>query len=183
MMLEHRPAGFRPRAVAAVIDFLLIAAYALLLFGLATIVIQTTDLEEGLDSPLTHDLLAFVTLILPVILYFTLQESSARQATFGKRRAGLQVVSAAAGGRLSLPRALLRSALKFLPWQMAHTAVFQLLAGEESPLLWALSILAQLLVVVYLLTLWLDRQHRTPYDRLAGTAVVHAPRPAAGDGA
>ncbi len=183
MIPERRPAGFRPRAIATALDFLLLAAYALLLFGLATLVIQTTDLEEGLDSPLARDLLAFVTLIVPVILYFALQESSARQATIGKRRAGLQVVSAAGGGRLSLPRALLRSALKFLPWQMAHTAVFQISAGNESAAIWALSIVAQLLVVVYALALWLDRRRRTPYDRLAGTAVIHAPRPAAGDGA
>lgn len=182
MMRERPPAGFRLRATATALDFLVIAVYAVLLFAVATIVIQTTDLEEGLDSPFARDLVAFLTLILPVILSFTLQESSARQATFGKRRAGVQVVSAAGGSRLSFPRALLRSALKFLPWQMAHTAVFQISAGAESPLIWALSILAQLLVVVYVLTLWLGKQHRTPYDWLAGTAVVRAPRTAAGEG-
>ena len=182
-MSERRPAGLRLRVIATALDFLIIAVYAVLLFGVATLLSQTTDLEEGLDSPLARDLVAFLTLILPVILYFALQESSARQATFGKRRAGVQVVSAVEGDRLSFPRALLRSALKFLPWQMAHTAVFQILAGNESVPIWALSILAQLLVVVYVLTLWLGKQHRTPYDWLAGTAVVQAPRTAAGQSA
>lgn len=140
-MDQRRPLGIRLRAVATALDFLVIAAYGLGLFGVATLAIQTTDLEERVDSPAARDLLAFLTLILPVILYFALQEGSARQATFGKRRAGLRVIRAG-GGRLDLGRALLRSALKFLPWQMAHTAVIQLLGGNTAAHMVAASILA-----------------------------------------
>ena len=41
-----------------------------------------------------RDVIAFFTLVLPTILYFTLQESSARQATWGKRKIGIRVVNA-----------------------------------------------------------------------------------------
>jgi uncharacterized RDD family membrane protein YckC len=124
-----------------------------------------------MDSAFARDFVAFITLILPVVLYFSLQESSARQATIGKQKIGLQVINAN-GRRLSTGQALLRSGLKFLPWQMAHTAVFQLSSGNASTIMLAISILAQGLVIINLLLLMIDKQHRTLYDWLAGTSVV-----------
>ena len=127
-------------------------------------------------TPALADGVAFVVLILPVILYGAWAESSPRQATFGKRRAGLVVVDAR-GGRLSRRRALARSALKYLPWQIAHSCLFRVPGWpsdpqEPSPWIWAGLILAQGLVLLTLLTLSFGRERRTPYDRIAGTAVV-----------
>jgi uncharacterized RDD family membrane protein YckC len=51
--------------------------------------------------PVDRGRLTFLTLVLPVILYFCFQESSLTQATWGKRKLGLRVVTAI-GARLSL---------------------------------------------------------------------------------
>ena len=50
-------------------------------------------------SPVVMDGIAFLTLIFPVILYFTLQESSPRQATWGKRKVGIKVVNVDMAGQ------------------------------------------------------------------------------------
>ena len=56
-------------------------------------------LGTPLQWPEIHfgDLMAFITLVLPVILYFTLQESSPKQSTW-KRKAGIRVVTGMAEG-------------------------------------------------------------------------------------
>ena len=48
-----------------------------------------------LDSlnPVTGEQIAFITLTLPVILYFTLFENGKHAGTIGKRKFGLHVVS------------------------------------------------------------------------------------------
>src|SRR5262249_28295765 len=56
----------------------------------------------------------FALVTLPVVLYFALLESSAWQASWGKRWRGLRVVDAR-GARLSWGRALGRTALAFIP--------------------------------------------------------------------
>ena len=79
-------------------------------------------------------------------------EGSGRQATFGKHRMRLVVVDAA-GRPPGFRRAVVRSAVKFLPWQLAHTAVFQLAAGSTSLTFVALSVGAQLLVLASLVVI------------------------------
>ena len=53
------------------------------------------DLHLNLDSvdPLAGELIAFTTLTLPVILYFTLSENGRFAGTIGKRKLGLHIVS------------------------------------------------------------------------------------------
>ncbi len=130
-------------------------------------------------TPALADGVAFLALILPVILYGAWAESSPRQSTFGKRKAGLVVVDAR-GGRLSRGRAFARSALKYLPWQIAHSCLFRVPGWpsdpqEPSPWIWAGLILAQALVLITLLTLSFGHR-RTPYDRISGSYVVLARR-------
>lgn len=62
------------------------------------------------------------TITLPVIAYWSLTESSARQATLGKRWLGLQVTDQA-GKRLPFGQALLRAVVKFLPFEIGHIAM------------------------------------------------------------
>ncbi len=164
-------AGLKARIIAMAYDLLAIAGYAAILAIGAFVFFRLTKARHLMDSAWTRDGVAFLTLILPTILYFSLQESSRRQATLGKQKMGLRVIDSR-GGRLSIGRALLRSALKFFPWQMAHTTVFQIWKGNSSPLLFALSLSAQALAILYLLSLMINRSHRTLYDRLAGSAVV-----------
>lgn len=111
---------------------------------------------------------AFGLLTGPVILYFILCERSGWKGTIGKRVTRLQVEPA------SLPRIILRNLLKFLPWELAHTAIGQ---GSPTPLVtepnalgWSLICVSLSLCIVYVAGLFIG-SGRPLYDRLAGTQV------------
>ncbi len=84
-------------------------------------------------DPDSSEFSAFLLLVLPVILYFALFEHSSWQATWGKRKMGLRVIDRH-GARLSLPRSLTRSLLKFAPWELTH-ACLSPRSGRQSPIL------------------------------------------------
>jgi len=170
-VVDHRIAGLTQRASAGAFDFAIVGCYILVLLVLGVVAHPVMRRTGRLAAPLAMEALAFLTLVLPVILYFALQEGSHRGATWGKRRAGIAVVGAH-GTRLGYRRSLLREAVKFLPWQLAHTCVIRLSFGSQSSALLAGAIVAQLLVGVYALCLWLSRNHRTPYDWIAGAYVM-----------
>lgn len=173
-----RRAGVRPRLLAFTLDYLVIAAYAL---GLAAVTLLAANPLRGpltalLATPASRDAVAFVTMVLPVSLYFALQEGSARQGTWGKRRLGLRVTGVD-GGPLPMGRALVRAAVKFLPWQIAHTCLFHIPGwplAPAAPPAWVIAGfgLVWLLVLGYLAMLAFSKSHRTPYDRLAGSEVL-----------
>ncbi len=163
-----RFAGAATRLRAMAFDLLVIAGCA---GGAGVVAWAGRLLGMRIESPAGLDTLAFLTLVLPVLVTFAAQEASPRQATYGKRRMGLRVVDAA-DARLTFPRAMGRSAAKFAPWQLAHTAVFNLMADSTSTGFVVLSIAAQLLVVVSVVSMTVDREHRALHDWVAGTRVV-----------
>ena len=169
--LPFRPAGFAKRLRAFAIDFLPIAAYILVLMGIGVGIVGVANESAVWASPWTMDLFAFLVLVLPVVLYFTLQEGSPRQATWGKHKVGIKVVNAQ-GTKLSGPQVLIRSAVKFFPWQLAHTCVIQIWFGQTSSWLMIGALLAQGLVVTYILSIMISKEHRAPYDRLSGAYVI-----------
>jgi uncharacterized RDD family membrane protein YckC len=186
--LQEKPdpilyAGFGKRLKAFAFDYLPIAAYIILLFGLSLGAARLMDLIgrplRWPENPLLGDLIAFVILVLPVILYFSLQESSPRQATWGKRKAGL-LVTDSQQGMLSRGQALVRSLIKFLPWQIAHTSLFHwegwpIAPAEPTPMVIAGFVLVWVLVGIYFLTALFTKDHRTPYDWVAGSYVLVNP--------
>ncbi len=159
------------RVLAFALDYLVIALYIGLLAALMLTVGK--PLTEAVRTPWQGHLLGFTTLTLPVLLYFTLSEHFAL-GTLGKRLLGLRV-EARAGEALPLGSSLLRSAVKFLPWELAHTAIYRVAGWPRAPepltvwqiLLFSLSLL---LVAVYLTQLFAP-PHRPPYDLLSGAAV------------
>jgi len=171
-------AGVRPRLLAFALDYLVIAVYAL---GLAAVTLLAANPLRGLltallATPASRDAVAFVTVVLPVILYFALQEGSARQGTWGKRKLGLRV-TALDGSQLPLGRAFVRALVKFLPWQIAHTCLFHIPGwplAPAAPPAWVIVGfgLVWLMVFSYLALLAFSKSHRTPYDRLAGSEVL-----------
>lgn len=172
-------ARLRPRLLAFALDYLLIAAYATALAAV-TFVAAASPLRRILAvllaTPASRDAVAFVTIVLPVILYFALQEGSARQGTWGKRKLGLRVTGLD-GGQLPLIRAFVRALVKFLPWQLAHTCLFHYPGwplAPAAPPAWVTAgfALVWLLVITYLALLGFSKSHRTPYDRLAGSEVL-----------
>ena len=107
-------------------------------------------------------------------MYFALSEASTTRGTLGKRVLHLRVQSTN-GQPLRVPAALLRSAVKFLPWELAHFTIWHLVyAGPGGPQPWTAFALGSVYLVAsaYLLTLFIGKTHRTLYDRLSGSIVV-----------
>lgn len=167
------------RIQAFALDYVLILSYLLALMLVGVIVTMGPLADRWTDlfsNPWRADALAFLLTVLPVLLYFALAESSSSAATWGKRRVGIRVVGPA-GAAASLPRALVRTAVKLLPWQMAHSAMFHIpgfpTASEDPPFgSVVLLTLVWILVAVYLVGITKLAGNRTVYDRIAGTIVL-----------
>lgn len=172
-------ASFALRMKAFAYDYPIIFAYILLLvgigFGVNLAFGPLDEISPLFTSPVFWDAVAFSILILPVGLYFALQESSSKQATWGKRLAKIRVVNAD-GERLSRIKALIRSAVKFLPWQIAHTSIYQIkpdIPGVEPSFCeFAGFMIVYVLVGIYIASVFISKKRRTPYDWAVGSYVV-----------
>ena len=159
-------------------DYLVVLGYLVGLTGLGLLLTLGPvgpALGGVMEDPVRADFVAFISAVLPVVLYFAVFEGSG--ATWGKRRVGLGVVVAGLGATPGLGRALIRNGLKFLPWQMAHTAMFHIPgfpSASGEPPTWSVVVLGAvwLLVALYLLGLTRLGGRRPLYDRVAGTVVV-----------
>ncbi len=143
----------------------------------AAVMLATGGNPPRPGNPWTAQGIGFITMTLPVTLYFGLWESSRWRASLGKRIVGL-VVSRQAGGRLSFGRAVLRNAIKFVPWESGHTVAQQAaFAGDGGFLawVWGPAVVAVVVPLWWLVTL--IATGRTPYDRWVGARVVHSATP------
>lgn len=155
------------RLLAFAIDYLIILVYAGILAGITLLITDPKPLH-----PVKAQLLGFFTLTLPVFLYSFLLERSARRATIGKRVMKLSVQFN------TVTDVVQRNFLKYLPWEIAHTGVHWLMFyswGElEIPLwVWIITYLAQILALVYFISLFKAKGTNTLYDFLAGTRLVY----------
>ncbi len=163
-------AGFALRLQAFLWDYLLLLGYIVVLVVVTLGIPAVQSLFQG---PVQSDLMAFLMLILPVILYFGVQEGGPRQASFGKRRRGLRLMRRD-GRRVGRVRALLRACVAFLPWQLGHTAVFHSVQPGLLPsgVVGVLYGLAYGVLLVSALMIWKGRAHRAPWDLMTDTVVV-----------
>lgn len=129
------------------------------------------------DAPWRTQLLSLLCITLPVAMYFALNEASGRGATLGKRLLGLRV-SDMRGGRLPLGRSLLRSALKFAPWELAHTASYRI-AATETVTTWQLGVVSASLLLVTLFrrqpVFWLSPCPLRPGSRVSCSSLPSPP--------
>ena len=87
-------AGLWMRTLAFVLDYLIMAAY-LVLIGLTSLMVNLVWpglLAAFFANELSAHISSFLLVTLPVILYFALLEASSGQGTWGKRRLNLRVV-------------------------------------------------------------------------------------------
>lgn len=172
-------AGLKQRLIAFMYDYIFIAAYILLLLGIGVVVIlkfgSLKKISQVFTPAFAKDAMAFLVLIFPVMLYFAYRESRPYLKSWGKFKAGIQVVNAS-GNPLTFWQALLRSFLKFLPWQIAHTCIFQIRAVEPGSTAYQLTLvgfgLVYALIGIYLLSAVISKQNRTPYDWVSGSYVI-----------
>ena len=167
-------AGFWGRAGAFALDYLIILGYLLgiiLLFALANTLFDVNQWLFG--ERIRAQFSAFLLMPLPVTLYFAASESSPRQATWGKQRLRLKVVDHG-GNRISFWRALGRTILKFIPWELSHTLIWAIYfsPGTDSSWISYGFALVYLLIGLNIVSLVITRKNQTLYDLLAQTYVI-----------
>lgn len=157
------------RILAFFIDILILAAYASLLFFFVSPFVRPWFAA----SPLQAELAGFLLLTLPFVLYFVICEASRWSGSIGKRMVKLRVVDNKSKERLTLGQSLKRSVLKFLPWELAHFAIWNSFIFESnlSGAAMGALVLCYALVIIYIVGL-LRKSHRPLYDRAAGAVVV-----------
>jgi len=159
----------RQRVLAWLIDCAGILGWLALTVAVG-LVLRQLGVRPG---PLGTNVLATVFGVAPVCLGLAIFESGRREATPGKRRRHLVVVSTNQYRRIGLGRALVRNLLKVgLPWTLGHALAIALVGGATfTARLVVLAALAYAVPIFYLITL-LAPPHRPVYDRLSGTNVV-----------
>lgn len=176
---HHRP-KFRTRLLALLLDYAVILGWMLAL-AIVTFLLYliTGDFFNWLAlGTVRAQLLGFLVLVLPVGAYLYVGEGSRSQGTLGKRIMGLQVVDANTGERASQFRILIRTIAKLLPWEIAHFAVWNIVAltsdgGSRFPhWLTIVATAANLLPFIYIAFVAFQKDKRGPHDLFAGTQVV-----------
>lgn len=161
--------------MAGLIDLGIIIGYAVFLFALTRTVMVIFDIQPAIINPYLGQLIGFVTLTIPVVLYSYFTEKSARKATIGKRIVKLKVIKENADSNRSI---LIRNILKYLPWEMAHTGVHWIVYYDNNHLpvsawIWTLLIVPQILVLAYFLSIIFSKGRSSVYDCIARTKVLN----------
>lgn len=167
------------RLLAFALDYILISLYLALLVVVSVVIARTSagpGFRALFGDPNSAEATAFLLLVLPVLLYFTVFESSRWQATWGKRVLGLRVMTTG-GAPVGFGRALGRNALKLVPWELTHACLWRIPGwpfAPETPPLWVSIglLLVWVVVIVYAVSLPLSRTGQILYDRLAGVRVL-----------
>ena len=180
--MDYPDAGVKSRFTGALFDYIIIFIYMVFLTGLFMI-LQLEPLSfiprTLFATPISGQISVICMLTIPVILYFSFCESSRFQQTFGKCKADLRVISTD-GTKLGFPRALLRSVVKFIPWELAHTCMWRIRAEapdscDFSLLVTVGLILVWVLVITYVVSVIVSKKNQSLYDMIAGSLVVSAP--------
>ncbi len=163
-----RLASLRSRICAFLFDYIPISVY----LGTLAILVRVLRMPPAwFASRFLGELEGFFLVTLPVALYFIISESSNRQGTWGKRRMHLRV-GTVNDQRIGWVRATWRAALKFLPWELAHAAIweFRFGGGGTGP---ANVLLASAwgLVGANLAFFLVARRRQAIYDWLSGSRV------------
>tara|TARA_R110002051_G_scaffold181774_1_gene251235 strand:+ start:5184 stop:5636 length:453 start_codon:yes stop_codon:yes gene_type:complete len=145
--------------------------YAVLLFGLTYTIYSLADIKLAPMPPLKGNIISFLTMTLPVFLYFYLLESSKQKATLGKRKLKIYVESQK--GKRGI---FIRTLFKIIPWEIAHIgihwSVFYSEKGIEIPLWnWLILIIPQVIIIIYFITVVISKGRSSLYDKIAKTSV------------
>lgn len=164
------------RVLAYIVDAtLLFVAFPLILGSVLGLLFYSTVGFAWMQNGLLSWVYVFSTVSLPVWLYYSLLESSSRQATFGMRLLRLQVADTK-GKRISFGRALLRTVVKLLPFELNHLVLFlpTPIWGDPSPGFRFGFVIVNALMILYIATAVLTRRKQSVHDLIARTIVVNA---------
>ncbi len=172
-MSDSAVPNLRKRLLSLIIDFLIIAGYALVLLGVDMFIYFVLLGGVPVFDELGMNLIS-LALIVPSALYCIIAECSKGHATIGKRAVRIKVASVRPAG-LRVWQVVVRNIVKFLPWQFAHMAIFHgmALGWEIDTFTTVLLIVADVLPFIWIGSLF-GKKHRGIHDRIAGTIVVHS---------
>jgi uncharacterized RDD family membrane protein YckC len=158
------------RFIAFGIDWLVIIVWAGVVFGI--VMLGYSGQPPTPSGPWIGEAVGFFSMTLPVILYFSICETSSWQATIGKRILSLRVVGSRTD-RISFSRILLRNFVKFAPWELGHLVAQQAIFSSSSNLPnWVLVPMA----ISFILSLWwvisIYLWGKSPYDQIVGIRVT-----------
>lgn len=163
------PNLFLKRVLAFIIDYVVIIAYAACLFTASTFLSSQFDFQLSFDSPFKNQMVSFISLTFPVFLYFLISEKSKSKGTIGKRLLKLKVVNSVENSKANL---FLRNFLKLLPWEIAHIGVYQIAFYQnENIWVWATLIVPQVIVFIYIISVFLSKGKQSIYDKLSNTEI------------
>jgi len=155
------------RLAAYAVDIVILAAVLIpLAFGIQALTGYRPDTGIGVW------LASVAEISVPSWAYFTLADASPGGATLGKRLLGLQVARLD-DSRIGPGRALLRTAIKLVPWELTHVTFFALspqLGTFTELQLWLL-IVVYVLFAAYLVVALLNGGARSLHDLVVGTVV------------
>lgn len=159
------------RILSFCLDWFVLALWGGALFVIAMII--TSGNPSGFGNPWKGQLVSFLVMTLPFILYFAICESSSKQASLGKQICKIKVQSNS-GQNLSLGHCILRNGLKFIPWEFGHAAAHHAVASGESVGFWpwVFLILATMSSLWWVIALLFKKE--TPYNQWVGARVVLA---------
>lgn len=165
---------FSNRIYAFLLDYLVIIIYGVFVVGTISLLFRQTFQTLFSVSPAIAELTGFMMMTLPISFYFILYECSKWQGTLGKRKMGLRVVDGF-GQRIGVGRSFVRTAIKFLPWELAHFGIWQVIlpSNMNEIIIYIILISANFAILAYLLFPLTNKKRKNIYDWIAGTEVVH----------
>jgi uncharacterized RDD family membrane protein YckC len=120
------------------------------------------------------EIYTLLTISLPTWLYFAWSEQSTWQATIGKRLVRL-IVTDIGGERIGFGRAMLRTVIKLLPWELSHLTVNlpTSMMFEPEPQFRFGFLVVFALLVLYPALILLTRRRQSLHDLCAKTIVLY----------
>ena len=167
-------AGFWQRVAASALDYIILLGYLLGLFLLSLLVNILFGASQWLFADrIRAQAAGFLLITLPVTLYFALSESSSRQASWGKQWMKLKVADPK-GNRIRFGRSLGRTLLKFIPWELSHTLIWEIYFSPQTGADWVNYgfVLVYLLIGLNMVSLGLTKTRQTVYDLVTNTYVL-----------
>ena len=164
------------RILAFFIDYIIIVVYAMILFEIVVLLSGGIDFDAQNLSPVKAQFLGFVFMTVPVFCYFYFTEKGKWKASVGKRIVKIKLEKKEV---YSWNKSIfIRTFLKFLPWEIAHTGVHMLFYYEGnqtdvSILVWTLLILPQIIILAYITSIFLSKGKSSIYDNVANTSIIN----------
>lgn len=173
---EQNYASVLRRLGAYAVDaVLLFIAFPTILGAICGLIFYLTIGFDWMQNGFLFWLYVFSIVSIPFWLYYSLLESSAWQATYGMRLFGLQVTDTD-GRRISFGRALLRTVIKLLPFELNHLVLFlpTPIWRDPHPGFRVGFVVVNALMILYFATMFLTRRRQSVHDLIARTVVVDA---------